>query len=119
LTWCSGYHGPTIGIGFTTDFQTFLQLDTAFLPFNRNGVLFPCCIRDRYATLSRPSDSGHTPFGDVFYSESPTRCTGIVIVHVMAPGPPGWQSTKVGAGPTPIETTEGWLLIDHGALTSV
>lgn len=29
----------------------------------------------------------------------------------------GWQS-KVGAGPTPIETTEGWLMIYHGVLTS-
>jgi beta-1,4-mannooligosaccharide/beta-1,4-mannosyl-N-acetylglucosamine phosphorylase len=30
----------------------------------------------------------------------------------------GWQATKVGAGPTPIETSEGWLLIYHGVLTS-
>jgi len=30
----------------------------------------------------------------------------------------GWQSTKIGAGPTPIETREGWLLIYHGVLTS-
>jgi beta-1,4-mannooligosaccharide/beta-1,4-mannosyl-N-acetylglucosamine phosphorylase len=30
----------------------------------------------------------------------------------------GWQSTKIGAGPTPIETTEGWLMIYHGVLTS-
>jgi beta-1,4-mannooligosaccharide/beta-1,4-mannosyl-N-acetylglucosamine phosphorylase len=30
----------------------------------------------------------------------------------------GWQSTKVGAGPTPIETSEGWLLFYHGVLTS-
>ena len=30
----------------------------------------------------------------------------------------GWQSTKVGAGPIPIETTEGWLMIYHGVLTS-
>lgn len=30
----------------------------------------------------------------------------------------GWQATKIGAGPTPIETTEGWLLIYHGVLTS-
>ena len=29
-----------------------------------------------------------------------------------------WQSTKVGAGPTPIETDEGWLLLYHGVLTS-
>ena len=30
----------------------------------------------------------------------------------------GWQSTKIGAGPTPIETSEGWLLIYHGVSTS-
>jgi beta-1,4-mannooligosaccharide/beta-1,4-mannosyl-N-acetylglucosamine phosphorylase len=30
----------------------------------------------------------------------------------------GWESTKVGAGPVPIETEEGWLLFYHGVLTS-
>jgi beta-1,4-mannooligosaccharide/beta-1,4-mannosyl-N-acetylglucosamine phosphorylase len=30
----------------------------------------------------------------------------------------GWQSTKIGAGPIPIETPEGWLLFYHGVLTS-
>ena len=30
----------------------------------------------------------------------------------------GWQSTKIGAGPIPIETDEGWLLFYHGVLTS-
>jgi beta-1,4-mannooligosaccharide/beta-1,4-mannosyl-N-acetylglucosamine phosphorylase len=30
----------------------------------------------------------------------------------------GWQSTKVGPGPVPIETKEGWLLIYHGVWTS-
>ena len=37
---------------------------------------------------------------------------------VMQPKGWTWQSTKVGAGPTPIETREGWLLIYHGVLTS-
>jgi len=41
VTWCNGYHGPTIGIGYTFDFKTFYQCENAFLPFNRNGVLFP------------------------------------------------------------------------------
>lgn len=27
----------------------------------------------------------------------------------------GWGYTKIGAGPIPIETSEGWLLIFHGA----
>jgi beta-1,4-mannooligosaccharide/beta-1,4-mannosyl-N-acetylglucosamine phosphorylase len=118
ISWCNGYHGPTIGIGYTFDFQTFHQLDNAFLPFNRNGVLFPRRIGDRYAMLSRPSDNGHTPFGDIFYSESPDLIHWGRHRHAMAPRPWSWASTKVGAGPTPIETDDGWLLIYHGVLTS-
>jgi beta-1,4-mannooligosaccharide/beta-1,4-mannosyl-N-acetylglucosamine phosphorylase len=119
VTWCNGYHGPTIGVGYTYDFTQFYQLENAFLPYNRNGVLFPRKINGRYAMLSRPSDTGHTPFGDIFYSESPDMCFWGRHRHVMSPLREwGWQSTKIGAGPTPIETSEGWLLIYHGVLTS-
>ena len=118
LTWCNGYHGPTIGVGYTHDFEIFHQIENAFLPFNRNGVLFPRHIGDRYAILSRPSDAGHTPFGDIFYSESPDLVHWGRHRHVLAPLPLSWQSTKIGAGPTPIETDEGWLLLYHGVLTS-
>jgi beta-1,4-mannooligosaccharide/beta-1,4-mannosyl-N-acetylglucosamine phosphorylase len=118
VTWCNGYHGPTIGVGYTHDFETFHQLDNAYLPFNRNGVLFPRRIGGSYAMLSRPSDSGHTPFGDVYYSESPDLVHWGRHRHVLAPVPLTWQSTKVGAGPTPIETSAGWLVLYHGVLTS-
>jgi beta-1,4-mannooligosaccharide/beta-1,4-mannosyl-N-acetylglucosamine phosphorylase len=118
ITWCNGYHGPTIGVGYTHDFETFYQTENAFLPHNRNGVLFPRKINGKFAMYSRPSDTGHTPFGDIFYSESPDMCHWGCHRHVMSPIKWTWQSTKVGAGPTPIETTEGWLVIYHGVLTS-
>jgi beta-1,4-mannooligosaccharide/beta-1,4-mannosyl-N-acetylglucosamine phosphorylase len=118
VTWCNGYHGPTIGIGYTHDFESFTQLDNASLPFNRNGVLFPRRIAGHYAMLSRPSDGGHTPFGDIFYSESRDLVHWGRHRHVMAPIPLSWQSTKIGAGPTPIETDAGWLVLYHGVLTS-
>lgn len=117
VTWCNGYHGPTIGVGWTEDFKTFHQLENAFLPYNRNGVLFPRKIGDRYAMLSRPSDRGHTPFGDIYYSESPDLEFWGRHRLVMRPSQfekSAWQCTKVGAGPVPIETSEGWLLIYHG-----
>jgi beta-1,4-mannooligosaccharide/beta-1,4-mannosyl-N-acetylglucosamine phosphorylase len=117
VTWCNGYHGPTIGVGYTHDFQTFVQLENAFLPYNRNGVLFPRRIGGQFAMLSRPSDTGHTPFGDIFYSESPDLIHWGHHRHVMSRST-GWQATKIGAGPTPIETPEGWLLFYHGVLTS-
>jgi len=118
VSWCNGYHGPTIGMAYTHDFETFYQLDNAFLPFNRNGVLFPRRIGDAYAMLNRPSDNGHTPFGDIFYSESPDLVHWGRHRHVMGTKTLTWESTKVGPGPTPIETDEGWLLIYHGVLTS-
>lgn len=117
VTWCNGYHGPTIGIGYTYDFKKYYQLENAFLPFNRNGVMFPRKIDGKYAMLSRPSDRGHTPFGDIFYSESPDMCYWGRHRHVMSTAG-GWQSTKLGAGPIPLETSEGWLIIYHGVLTS-
>lgn len=117
VTWCNGYHGPTIGLGYTYDFETFYQLENAFLPFNRNGVLFPRRIGGKYAMLNRPSDNGHTPFGDIYYSESPDMVHWGRHRFVMGAST-GWQATKIGAGPTPIETNQGWLLIYHGVLTS-
>lgn len=117
VTWCNGYHGPTIGVGYTRDFETFYQMENAFLPFNRNGVLFPRKINGSYAMLSRPSDNGHTPFGDIYYSESPDMVHWGRHRFVMG-ATDGWQATKIGAGPVPIETSGGWLLIYHGVLTS-
>lgn len=120
VTWCGGECGPTIAIARTSDFRIFERLDNAFLPFNRNGVLFPRRIRGKYLMLSRPSDNGHTPFGDIYLSESPD------LIHwgrhrlVMRKGGEQngqwWQRTKIGAGPVPIETPEGWLLIYHGVM---
>lgn len=117
VTWCNSYNGPTIGVGYTKDFKKFYQLDNAFLPYNRNGVLFPRKINGKYVMLSRPSDTGHTPFGDIFLSESPDMVYWGCHRHVMSKGG-GWSWTKIGAGPIPIETKEGWLLIYHGVLQS-
>lgn len=115
ITWCDDMHGASIGMGYTKDFKTWTRLPNPLMPFNRNGVLFPRKIKGNYMLLSRPSDSGHTPFGDIFLSESPDLIYWGKHRHVMGKGGKGWwQGTKIGAGPVPIETTEGWLLFYHG-----
>jgi len=118
IQWCNGYHGPTIGMARTRDFRKFEQLENAFLPHNRNGAIFPRKIHGNYAMLSRPSDTGHTKFGDIFYSESPDMVFWGKHRFVMGRGGSWWQDTKIGAGPSPIETSEGWLLFYHGVLNS-
>ena len=124
VTWCAPFevtNAPTIGVAYSYDFKTFYRLPNAFLPFNRNGVMFPRKINGKYAMLSRPSDTGHTPFGDIFYSESPDLDYWGRHRHVMSPAPfevSAWQCMKIGAGPIPIETSEGWLIFHHGVLHS-
>ena len=115
ITWCNGYHGPTIGVAYTFDFEEFYQLENAFVPGNRNGVLFPKKINGNFAMLNRPSDNGHTNFGDIFYSESPDLTFWGKHRHVMSPDS-AWDWVKIGAGPIPIETKEGWLLFYHGVM---
>ena len=120
ITWCNGYKGqPTIGIGYTFDFKRFYQCENAFLPFNRNGVLLPEKINGMYAMLSRPSDNGHTAFGDIYISYSPDmvfwgkhrKVMGVTPFEISA-----WQCLKIGAGPVPIKTDEGWLMFYHGVI---
>lgn len=121
VTWCNGYHGPTIGVAWTEDFKTFHQLENAFLPYNRNGVLFPRKIGGMYAMLSRPSDTGHTPFGDIFVSFSPDLTfwgKHRYVMGTIGDDRSAWQSKKIGPGPIPIETDEGWLLIYHGVINT-
>jgi beta-1,4-mannooligosaccharide/beta-1,4-mannosyl-N-acetylglucosamine phosphorylase len=98
-------------------FREFHMVENALLPYNRNGVLFPRRVNGRYLMLSRPSDTGHTAFGDIYLSQSEDLVYWGRHRYVMGPKEP-WESTKIGAGPVPIETTEGWLLFHHGVLTS-
>lgn len=71
--------------------------------------------------LSRPSDNGHTPFGDIYISYSPDmkywgehRC----VMKVAPFAESAWQCKKNGAGPIPIKTEEGWLIFYHGVFAT-
>ena len=115
ITFCTDFYGPTVGIISTTDFEKFVFREKPFIPYNRNGVLFPRKFNGSFKILSRASDNGHTPFGDIFSSDSPDLVHWGKHRHVMERGGCGWwQGTKIGAGPTPIETSIGWIMLYHG-----
>lgn len=118
IIWCQDFYGASIGIAKTTDFKKFERIENPFLPYNRNAVLFPRKIGGRYVMLSRPCDNGHTAFGDIFLSESPDMELWGHHRHVMSPSHRWWDAMKIGAGPAPIETDLGWLLIYHGVVNT-
>ncbi len=114
VVWCDELNGPTISIAETKDFKTFKKFDNPFLPYNRNGVLFPRKVNGNYYMLSRPSDSGHTAFGDIFLSESKDLTYWGRHRVVATKGYEWWCALKIGAGPVPIELDDGWLVFIHG-----
>ncbi len=88
---------------------------------SRSSIFETEKINGKYAMLSRPSDNGHTPFGDIWLSYSPDMKYWGEHRHVMSPAPfdqSAWQCTKVGAGSVPILTEQGWLMFFHGVITT-
>lgn len=118
LSWvCHTDRGTSIGIAVTEDFINWDRKENAVLPVSRNGVLFPRKVNNEYMIFTRPCDKGHTPYGDIFLSHSPDLTYWGKHRFVIKPEN-NWEMTKVGAGPTPIETDEGWLCFYHGVITS-
>ena len=121
IIWCTDFHGAAIGMAKTKDFKHFTRMENPFIPYNRNAVLLPRKIGGMYKMLSRPSDSAHTPFGDIFLSESPDLIywgRHRFMMGAVKGDESAWQSMKIGPGPIPIETDEGWLLIYHGVINT-
>lgn len=84
---------------------------------DRDNVLFPERIGGRYALLRRPSSYVGEQHGTrapgiwISYSEDLERWTEPRLI--ARPEQP-WESSKIGAGPPPIRTERGWLLLYHG-----
>jgi len=110
-----GKKGVRVSIMKTKDFERFERVCYASQPDNRNGVLFPESIDGRYVLLNRPTVAyGQGGKGDMWISYSPD------LVHwgdhklVAETRPERWDGHKLGAGPVPLKTEEGWLLLYHG-----
>ncbi len=91
-----------------TDFRVV----TLGIPQQRNMVLFPEKINGRYMRLERPA----VQYGDrfhIWYSFSPDlRYWGESDLLLGCEDVP-FANVKIGAGPAPVRTERGWLLIFH------
>ena len=104
--------GPAVGIARTEDFIKAERICLLGSTNDKDGVLFPQRFAGRWAILHRPDAGG----GEHIWSAySPD------LIHwgephcILREGPgPTWDGVKVGAGPPPILTEQGWLLIFHG-----
>ena len=104
--------GAGVCLASTTDFQTVSRLGMVIHPYNKDAALFPRKVNGRYLLLHRPTAG---PLEDVWLGESDNLLHwGNPQCVLQEDDKPGWDSGKVGTGPPPIETPDGWLLIFHG-----
>ena len=105
--------GAAVGLARTTDFEHIERIGLIFSPNNKDAVLFPQKFEGRYAAMHRPDAGG---LENIWIAFSPDLVYWGEPHAVLLEGSgPSWDTEKVGSGPPPIMTSEGWLLIYHGA----
>ncbi|MCH8123602.1 MAG: glycosidase [Bacteroidetes bacterium] len=113
--------GVRIGLASTIDFETVDKHGVIGPPIrDKDAVIFPRLIDGRIAMLHRIEPNIQL----VYFDDLETLChpgekfwqaylKDLERHTVMKPNEV-WEEKKIGAGPTPIETPDGWLLIYHG-----
>ncbi len=104
--------GPAIGIARSTDLRTAERISLVGDTNDKDGVLLPARFDGQYAILHRPDAGGYQHIWSA-YSDDLIRWGDPHCVLREGYGPV-WYAVKVGAGPPPILTQRGWLLIFHG-----
>lgn len=90
---------------------------------DRDGILFPERIGGRYALLHRPTGWVGKEYGTdkpaiwiAFSDDLKSWDYGRGSEGLLMTARPGtaWEGAKVGGGPPPVRTADGWLMIYHG-----
>jgi predicted GH43/DUF377 family glycosyl hydrolase len=107
------HFGAAVGLAKTQDFKKAERIGLILPPNNKDACLFPAKIHNRWAIVQRPDAGGGIE--NIWLAYSPD------LIHwgephcVLPEGHgPAWDAVKVGAGPPPLLTDEGWLLFYHG-----
>ena len=112
--------GCKLGVGRTSDFATFDFVGLGAHPDIRNGVLFPEKMGGRFVRLDRPNrsalETGVTSGDEIWFSSSQDLVTWTPEHRVMGGRWHYWDE-RIGSGPPPVKTRQGWLHLYHGIAT--
>jgi beta-1,2-mannobiose phosphorylase / 1,2-beta-oligomannan phosphorylase len=107
-TWETAPFRIRSGVGVTADFSHMEECGAILDGCNtKDAVLFPERIGGRYAALVREYPAIQFVTSLDLKSWSQPR-------PVLAPISGGWEAERIGAGPPPMLTRWGWLLLYHG-----
>jgi predicted GH43/DUF377 family glycosyl hydrolase len=124
-TWAVAYTaysaaGPLVSLATTSDFANFERLGPAMPPEDKDAAVFPVKFKGRYALLHRPVSTFPGAGAHIWISFSPDlRHWGDHTVVIPARRGGWWDANKIGLGPPPLQTPEGWLILYHGVRETV
>ena len=106
-------HGPATALASTSDFRSFHRHGVIFCPENKDVVIFPERIGGDYVAVHRPAGMTRFTRPEMWLARSPDLLHWGRHVCLLG-GDQAWESGRIGAGPPPLRTTQGWLLLYHG-----
>ena len=99
---------------FLLNLKKWSRKGIIFREQNKDVVLFPEKINNKYVFLHRPSGVFNFTKPSIWISYSKDLVYFGKEEPIIKPRENSWDSEKVGSGPPPIKTKKGWLLIYHG-----
>jgi predicted GH43/DUF377 family glycosyl hydrolase len=114
-----GPGGPAVALATTKDFVTVERLGVVCPPEDKNASLLPRRVDGKFVMFHRPvAVTGGR--ADVWVSRSADLLSWSAPEPVFGARPGGWwDSARIGVGPPPLETPEGWLVVYHGVRQTV
>jgi len=105
--------GPLVSLAMSKDFTSVRRMGPMMPPDDKDAALFPRRMAGRWAMIHRPAPAHGS--ANIWISYSPDlRHWGDHELLLEARDGAWWDAGKVGLGPPPLETPDGWLLCYHG-----
>jgi predicted GH43/DUF377 family glycosyl hydrolase len=109
------FGGPLVCLASTRDFHAFEGKAIVSTPEDKDAALLPQTFDGRYALLHRPVSPYAHGEAHIWISFSPDlRHWGDHQMVIESRRMGQWDREKVGVGPPPLRTKEGWLVLFHG-----
>jgi predicted GH43/DUF377 family glycosyl hydrolase len=111
--------GPLVSLAKTRDFVHFERQGVLQPPEDKDAALFPTTFDGRFALIHRPVPAMPGLGTHIWLSFSPDlQYWGEAHVLLAAQRGSLWDANKVGLGPPPMLTKNGWLLCYHAVRTT-
>lgn len=106
--------GPLVSLAMTRDFREVRRLGPVMPPEDKDAALFPRRFNGRWAMIHRPSPLRGGSHMWISYSPD-LRHWGDHTLLIESRKGAWWDADKIGLGPPPLATPDGWLVMYHGA----